>query len=91
MWVSAGKSISILRLRDNKKKVFQGFWSVNEEKPKDIVTPIGLEFEIKVGKIYGMVQDCEENSYFVTMNFKEKKKLIVPTSSICIYGTVSLT
>ena len=85
MWISHYKSISIIRLRDNKKKVFHGFWTVNENLPKEKVKPIGLEFENKTGKIYGLVEDSSGNSYLITMNFKEKKKMVVPIASLCAH------
>ena len=82
MWLSQSKSISIIRLKDNKKKVFQGYWVVNENMPDEIVAPIGLEFDNKLGKIYGLVEDSKKKSYFITMNFKEKKKMVYPISAI---------
>lgn len=86
MWVSQGKSVSIIRIRDNKKKLFQGYWTVNEQKPNEKVKPIGLEFENKTGKIIGLVEDSKKLSYWVTMNFKEKKKIVVPNSSLSAFG-----
>ncbi len=101
MWISQTKSVSIIRLRDNKKKAFTGFWSVNDNKPHEIVKPIGLEFENKNGKIYGLVQDSCLKYYFIMMYFKEKekekekekdkkkksKKTVISTTNLCPHGT----
>ena len=96
MWISQTKTVSIIRLRDNKKKAFTGFWNINENMPDETVKPIGLEFENRSGKIYGLVQDSYRKYYFIMMYFKEKekekdkkkksKKTVVPTSNICLHG-----
>lgn len=86
MWVSHLKSVSIIRLKDNKKKVFQGYWVVNENLPNETLKLIGLEFENKTGKIIGLVEDSENKSHFITMNFKEKKKVVFPTSNLSPHG-----
>jgi hypothetical protein len=100
MWISQTKTVSIMRLRDNKKKAFTGFWNINENRPDETVKPIGLEFENKSGKIFGLVQDSYRKYYFIMMYFKEKekekekekdkkkksKKTVVPTSNICLHG-----
>lgn len=85
MWVSQSKSVAIIRLKDNKKKIFQGYWIVNEERPNEVLVPIGLEYENKTGRIVGLVNDSHNKPYFVFMNFKEKKKEVFPTSSLCSY------
>lgn len=74
MWISQTKSVSIIRLRDNKKKAFQGFWNVNDNMPHETVKPIALEFENKTGKIYGLVRDSCRKYFFIMMYFKEKEK-----------------
>lgn len=90
MWISQSKSISIIRLKDNKKKVFQGYWVVNENMPNETIAPIGLEFESKSGRIFGLVEDSQKKYYFITMNFKEKKKMVYPTSAINPNGKLIL-
>lgn len=86
MWISQTKSVAIIRLKDNKKKVFQGYWIVNEERPNEVLVPIGLEYENRTGRIVGLVSDSQDKFHFIFMNFKEKKKEVFPTSSLCSYG-----
>ena len=82
IWLSNYNSISIIRLRDNKKKVFQGYWTVDEADPTAELTPIGVEFVNKTNLILGLVKDQESNYFWLSMNFKEKKKKIIPANTL---------
>lgn len=81
--MTTNNSITIIRLRDNKKKIFQGFWTISEEDLTAKLTPIGVEFINKTNLILGLVMDHDSNYYWLTMNFKEKKKKILPATTLC--------
>lgn len=83
--MTANNSITIMRLRDNKKKMFAGFWNIKEDDSTAKLTPIGVEYVNKSNYIYGLVLDNEHQYYWLSMNFKGKKK-IIPNSSLCKDG-----
>lgn len=82
VWITNNNSICVIRLRDNKKKVFQSYWTVNEENPSAKITPIGVEFVNKTNLILGLVMDHESNYFWLSMNFKEKKKKIIAAKTL---------
>ena len=87
VWPTGGDSVSMMRIKDSKRKVFKGFWRVGD-KSSGSLEAIGLEYMDNPKTIVGLVKTESKEYYWILLDTKSKERNEYPTSLVVPRGTI---